>query len=282
MLHCNVQDTQLSVVPLTRTRVCAVSYLNTVPLVWGMLHGPQQNVFDLSFSVPSICSDNLRAGAVDIGLIPCAELNRQPLFYAPEVGISCRGAVRSILLISQVAPDRIRTLAVDSGSRSSVMLARIVLDRKFGARPTVFARPPELISMLGVADAALIIGDPALRIDPAALPYTVLDLGAEWFELTGLPMVFAVWAGRQEFLTQAARQAFLGSWEFGRDRIDEIVRDSAPRYGVSEDLVRQYLTRHIVFELGEPERRGLELYLRWAADLDLATAEALHPAQSST
>lgn len=248
-------------------RVCAVSFLNTVPLVWGFLKGAQRGVFDLSFSVPSVCADRLESGEVDIGIVPCAELQRLRLDYFPDVGIACHGAVRSILLISRVAPGSIRTLAVDSSSRSSVQLARIILEERYSGSPRIITMPPDLDSMLSAADAALIIGDPALRLDPAALPYLVLDLGAEWLGLSGLPMVFAVWAGRPACLTPRARAAFADSCRYGLERIEEIVRDREASHGFPADVAREYLTRYIHFSLGPLELRGLSEYTRLVRSL---------------
>src|SRR5450432_1409947 len=176
-------------IPTTpKLRVSAVSYLNTTPLVWGMLHGAQQDLFDLDFRVPAGCADQLASGAADIGIVPSFELTRQDLEIIPGTGIACRGPVRSILLISSRPAAEIRTLAVDSSSRTSVELARVILERKFQASPRQFPHAPDLDAMLRIADAALIIGDPALRIE-LSVPYHVYDLGAEWVEMTGLPMV---------------------------------------------------------------------------------------------
>src|SRR5687767_8455141 len=107
MLHCALTQ----VLPPARPRACAVSFLNTVPLVWGMLHGPQVDVFDLSFSVPSECADRVARGDADLGILPVAEIHRLGLPYLRDVGIACTGAVRSILLVSRTAPENIRTLA---------------------------------------------------------------------------------------------------------------------------------------------------------------------------
>src|SRR6266852_5374370 len=104
--------------------------------------------------------------------------------------------------------------------------------------------------MLTVADAALIIGDPALRLDPGALPYHVYDLGREWTEMTGLPFVFAVWAGRKDCITEPVIAAFQQSWHFGREHLDDIVRHESAARGFPPDLVRRYLTQHIVYEVG--------------------------------
>lgn len=243
-----------------------VSYLNTVPLVWGMLHGGERGLFDLSFALPAECADRLAAGSADIGIVPSVELNRQKLEIIPGTGIACRGPVRSILLISKVPFEQIRTLATDSGSRTSVALSRIVLARKYGVEPALFSQRPQLGSMLEQCDAALIIGDAALVLDPAQLPFHVLDLGAEWTSMTGLPMVFAVWAARAG-LPRQDPQPFLASLHFGLAHMNEIVNEWYPRLGISEALTREYLTRNIVFELGETEYAGLAAFRKYAAEL---------------
>jgi predicted solute-binding protein len=237
-----------------------------------MLHGSQRGLFDLDFRVPAGCADQLASGAADIGIVPSFELTRLNLETIPGTGIACHGPVRSILLISSRPAAEIRTLAADSSSRTSVELARVILDRKYGASPTLIRQPPDLEVMLRSADAALIIGDPALRIDPARLPYHSYDLGAEWLEMTGLPMVFAVWAARPGVCTASVAEAFRDSCRFGRDRIEQIVASEAPRREFPPALVREYLTRHIVHELGPRDYEGMELFFRYARDLAEAGA----------
>ena len=255
-----------------KLRVCAVSYLNTSPLVWGMLHGPQRGLFELDFRIPAGCADQMAAGAADIGIVPSFELTRQDLEVIPGAGIACRGPVRSILLISSRPAPLVRSLAADSSSRTSVQLARVILERRYGAEFESVPHPPDLEAMLGQADAALLIGDPALRIDPARLrnsarpPYFVYDLGAEWVEMTGLPMVFAVWAGRRGVVTPAIIEAFRASCGYGRARIEEIVAAESPRRPFAAELVREYLTRNIVHELGPREYQGMDLFLKYALE----------------
>jgi chorismate dehydratase len=257
--------------------VCAVSYLNTVPLVWGFLHSPDQELreaFDLSFALPSACADQLASGEADIGIVPVVEIARQKLSYFRETGIACRGPVRTILLISKVPMREIRTLATDAGSRTSVMLSRVILAEKYGATPRTISRPPDLAAMLGEADAALIIGDAALLIDPTTLPFETLDLGSEWVALTGLPMVFAVWSGRKEVIREPYARAFTESVRYGLEHMDDIARKEAPVRGVSKATVGEYLTRNVVFDLGERDHQGLELYLKKALALDRLTVPA--------
>lgn len=245
-------------------RVCAVNFLNSVPLVWGMLKGPQQPYVDLSFEIPATCADVVESRRADIGLVPVAEVARQGLEIVPGVGISCRGPVRSILLISRVPAGKIRHVAVDSSSRTSTQLARIILRERYGATPILVPRPPVLKTMLDDADAALLIGDSALRIDPENLPHEVLDLGAEWFSLTGLPMVFAAWAGHSPLDQAKLGRILVGSYEFGLAHLDEIVDSEFSRRGVTRDLARRYVSGYIRYPLGPAEQQGLAAFLSLA------------------
>ena len=231
-----------------------------------MLHGEQRGLFELSLAIPAECADRLADGRADIGIVPSVELNRQKLEIIRGTGIACRGPVRSILLISKVPFGEIRTLATDASSRTSVALSRIVLARKYGVEPRLYSERPHLGSMLEHCDAALIIGDAALVLDPAELPFHVLDLGLEWTEMTGLPMVFAVWAARADVPSQDPAP-FLASLRFGMEHIEDIVREEHPKLGISEALAREYLTRNIVFELGEREYAGLSTFLQYASEL---------------
>jgi chorismate dehydratase len=257
--------------------VSAVSYLNTSPLVWGMLHGPQRDRFDLEFRLPAECADHLASGAADIGIVPSFELTRQNLDIIPGAGIACHGAVRSILLISSRPAAQVRTLALDSSSRTSVELVRVILERRYGVAPACVSHAPDLNAMLRIADAALIIGDPALRIDPASLPWHVYDLGTEWVEMTGLPMVFAVWAGRKGMVTPELVSAFHESCRYGLDRMEEIVAAESVARGFDPEAVREYLTHHIVHELGPRDYQGMELFLEYASRGASAVSEFVTP-----
>ncbi len=232
-----------------------------------MLHGLQQRSVQLSFELPAICAAQLSAGVVDIGLVPVGALIEQPMTIYRGTGIACRGPVRSILLISKVAFSEIRTLALDSSSRSSVLLARIILARRYGVEPELITLPPVMTDMLESADACLIIGDPALLLDPDEMRrsgFHVADLGAEWVEMTGLPMVFAVWAGRPGLVPESV---FIDSWRYGMDHLDDIVQTEYARRGITPALAHEYLTEHIVFDLAEREYEGMRLYMQYAAEV---------------
>lgn len=250
---------------LSRLRVCAVSFLNTCPLVWGLERGPQKDLFDLSFEIPSVCADRLAAGTADIGLLPVIETRRQALDYLPGLGIACNGPVRSILLVSHVPAPEIRSLAVDCSSRTSVALAEIILRERFGATPVMHPHGPQLRAMLDIADAALLIGDSALRFHPDELPYHVYDLGQEWNWLTGLPMVFAVWSARPGVLDPSVAGVLRGSADFGREHMEEIIAEESQRRGFDEELVRRYLTHYIHYDLTLEFEAGMKRFLSLAA-----------------
>jgi len=221
-------------------------------------------MFDLDFALPSECARQLAAGETDIGIVPVAALLDGEYEIFRGTGIACHGAVRTILLISKVPFGEIRSVAMDAGSRSSVMLTRIILQQAYGVEPEWHTQPADMVAMLSTADACLIIGDPALRLDPEALRnqgFQVADLGEEWLKLTGLPMVFAVWAGRKDTHTADRERAFIDSYEFGKQHIEAIVQAEYEARGVAAALVREYLTRYIVFELGDKEYEGMDLYL---------------------
>lgn len=229
-----------------------------------MLHGPQREKVDLTFSLPSVCSEELEGGKIDIGLAPIAEIVRQGLEIVSDVGITCRGEVRSILLFSRVPWEKVRTLAADAGSRTSVQLACVILRERYGVKPQVTARKPELPAMLETADAALVIGDPALRIDPENAGVACLDLGAEWLALTGLPMVFAAWAAKPGAVRPEIRQLTAASYTFGEDRIGEIVEAEYRERGVDRDLADRYLRKYIRYEIGAEEREGIKKFTELA------------------
>ena len=233
-----------------------------------MMRGAQKDLFDLRYCVPSECADRLRNGTADIGIVPVVEVVRQKLYHLPGTGIACRGPVRSVLLFSKVPPTQIRSFAADIASRTSVMLTRIILAKRYDARPTVIPMAPDLDLMLAHADAALIIGDPALLLDPEKLPYHCLDLGEEWVEMTGFPMVFAVWAGKPEVLTDEVAEAFAASAKAGLDAIRQISIEQAPIRGLTEEMTRRYLTRHTAFILDESDYHGMKLFLTYVAEIE--------------
>jgi chorismate dehydratase len=253
-----------------KPRVCAVSYLNTAPLVWGFVDGPQKGKVDLTFAVPSICAERVAAGVADIGLNPVIEVERNGFDWLPGVGIACRGPVRSILLVTRRPFDEIKTLATDTGSRTSIELARIILARKYGVEPALLPMAPDLKRMLEAADAALLIGDAALMVEPTDLNHACLDLGDEWGEMTGLPMVFALWSGLPGGCRQELAPLFVESARYGLAHLESIVEHEADLRGFTKPLVRQYFAKNVHLLLDDTDYEGMRLYLRYAAELQPA------------
>lgn len=260
-------------------RVSAVSFLNTSPLVWGLLHGPQKGRMNLRFVLPSECADDLREGRADIGLVPIIELARQPdLSVIPGSAIACQGAVRTILLVSKRPIGEIRSFAADTSSRTSVVLASLILRASGVETPQVIPHAPDLDAMLRLADAALIIGDPAFEIDPGmdawnGRPVFVYDLGEQWVEMTGLPMVFAVWAAKGRVDTASAG-VFAESRRYGLHHAEEIVRMESQARSFDPELVRDYINNRISYDLGPRERKAIDRYLQLAQEAGLAPAGA--------
>jgi len=272
-----------------RLRISAISFLNTAPLMWDFEHPDSADPkllenFEFDYTVPSKCAQQLAAGTADIGIIPSITYATIPgLAILPDVAIASKKAVRSILLVLNKPLEQVRTVALDTSSRTSVVLTQILLtqflrgenERKF------VAMDPDLDSMLSKCDAALLIGDSALKVDRSR--YQAIDLAEQWRKFTGRPFVFAFWAVRVASLNQAAQGYDLGE-VFSRSRdhglepsnIDHIAREWASRLGMTEVDVRAYLTENIHYTLDEENAEGLELFYRYAAEFGfIAEAPAL-------
>ncbi len=276
---------------MSRPRIAAVAYLNALPLIYGLSRGRHRGFCELSLAPPSECARLLQEGLADVALIPSVEFARAAgLAAVPGMGISARREVRSVLLISQVEPSGIRTLAADHSSRTSVALARIVLARRHGCRPRIEPMPPSLPGMLLRHDAALLIGDAALRasLPEARTPRTgfVLDLASEWHGLTRLPFVFAFWACRPVIPVRDVASVLDDSLEEGLANIGRIASEEAERVGLPSDLLRSYLTESIHYTLGGEETDSLRVFYRICGEEGLlatgwrATLEAADPSQS--
>ena len=241
-----------------------------------MQYGPERDRVDLSLAIPSECAARLGDGRADCGLVPAIELIRQPLSIVCDLGIVSHAAVRSILLISKVPLHRIGSLAVDASSRTSVMLCRLLLRQMHRCQPALTAMPPNLAVMLASHDAALLIGDPALRIDLDALPYAAWDLGAAWTEWTGLPMVFAAWASPVNHAQRESLGPLLrSSYTSGLQHFSEIVRAESEQRNFPPGLVEKYLGHQIRYEIGPLEQRGLARFLEEAKALDAGDSRVM-------
>ncbi len=244
---------------MPKLRVGIVDFLNSRPLAWGFLKGQHADLFRISFHPPAMVAHLLAEGGLDVGLIPSVEVQRIPrLRVLPDLCVSATHEVRSVLLVSTCPVEEIRRLALDVNSRTSVALTRILCAERWGIDPELVERRPEIDRMLADADAALVIGDPALTVDRER--YLVVDLAAEWRRMTGLPFVFAVWAVRPSVEMPNLAFYFKSSLRFGLQSMDTLVRESAAELELSSDTVRTYLTENLGFFLRDPELRGLETF----------------------
>ena len=244
-------------------RVGVVSFVNSRPLARGLEKERAGGAFELRYLTPAKIADELASGRLDVGLVPSIELVRIPgLVVVPGLAIAATHEVRSVLLVSQVPIAEIRRVALDENSRTSAALARIVLAERYGVHPEMTPAAPDLEAMLATSDAALLIGDSALRVDRER--HLVLDLAGEWLELTGLPFVFAVWAARREAASAVLTARLTASLATGLAELDEIVAEVAAETGHSPLLLHDYYTRNLRFRIGPEEEAGLRAFLRRA------------------
>jgi chorismate dehydratase len=257
---------------MSRLRISTISYLNTAPLMWDFEHGAGGGDFDISYTIPSVCAEALGTAAADIGIIPAAAYATIPdLAIIPEVAIASRRAVRSILLVSKVPVEQIRTVALDTSSLTSAALAKILFAKWLGGPRTYTAMAPDLDVMLATNDAGLLIGDPALQVDRTR--YITLDLAEAWIARTGKPIVFAFWAIRRQALKDRDASAIVHSFKESRDHglkpknLEAIIQEWAPKLGLTAPVARAYLTHNIHYYLDPPCLEGLQLFYRYSEEV---------------
>jgi chorismate dehydratase len=275
-------------------RISIVEYLNTAPLVRGFTHGPLCGKYELSFTVPSQCAEALRSGAVDVAIIPAIEYQRIPdLVILPNLSIASKKSVRSLLLVSRKPIQEVARIALDRGSRSTQALTRILCEKVWHIKPEFFEAAPDLPAMLQLADAALLIGDPALRLAIACAPGAhrdpagdivstaslaglsesgsvyIYDIVEKWRAMTSLPAVLAVWAARREAVTAELVQDFQDSLAYGLQHVDAIASEAAAEMKLPAGELRRYLLENIDYRLDEGNLRGLTRYYQLAAELGL-------------
>jgi len=249
-------------------RLGAVVYLNARPLTWALDREPDR--WRVRYDVPSVCAALLHRGEVDLGLIPSIEYLQQPDYcFVPGVAIGSRGEVATVAIYTRMAIDQVRTIALDTSSRTSVALTRVLCARRFGIAPAFVPHGPDLAAMLERCDAALLIGDPAFEADHDALGARKIDLGSEWTAMTGLPFIYAAWTGRRGAVARADVEALERAQREGLAAVDAI----AAEYGQGDtDRVRRaaaYLRDNVKYGLGPEEAAGLQLFLDYAAELGL-------------
>jgi chorismate dehydratase len=275
-----------------KLRISIVEFLNTAPLVWGFTDGPLAGRYDLSFAVPSQCAEDLKAGRADVGIIPAIEYQRmEDAVVLPGMAVAAKNEVRSILVVSKVPIEQARSFALDTNSRSSVGLVRILCQRHWNIAPQFIDSAPDADEMLARADAALIIGDPALRLRlkvdalEAKVPQGkdcccgdengplikdvqtlfVYDVAQQWREMTGRACVLAIWVARRGTVTPEIVADFQASREYGLAHIGEIAEGAALKLDLPPRALERYLTENIDFSLDDENLAGLKLYFEECA-----------------
>jgi chorismate dehydratase len=249
--------------------IVGVRFLNARPLLAGLEAGIDAP-FPYRFHTrePSACAEALGDARAAAGLIPVAALPYLSHVRAlPELGVAARREVTSVLLVTKVPLARIRVLTAHTASRTSVALARLLLAHRWAAHPTVVPGRPPLDAMLADADAAVIIGDPALAVRGRS-GLAEVDLAAAWVEWTGMPFVFAVWGVAPDAPREIAT-LFSESLAFAEAHWEELVSRWAAAHGVEPARTQRYLTQALIHRLGSEERAGMELFLQRAATAGL-------------
>src|SRR5438067_3829026 len=233
-------------------RIAASSYLNTAPLIWSFIHGTQRDSVELfTDTAPARCAEMLERGEVDAALVPVIEYQRMPeVLLVPDVCVGSKSAVRSVVLVTHRNNlKKVERVALDESSRTSVALVKIIFREFLGFEPEWISAAPDLKSMLRAADAALIIGDPAMKIPRDQ--FRVFDLAALWHEFTGFGFVFAMWMARTASVEQIRSINFAAARDEGLANLDQIAADYATRIRLSETEIKNYLTENVVFSVDE-------------------------------
>jgi chorismate dehydratase len=252
----------------SKLRIGAVSYLNTKPLVYGLAQRAPQA--ELVFDLPSRLADRLTAGELDVALIPSVEYFQNPSYsIVSDACIGCRGAVLSVKLLFRTPPSKVRTLALDEGSRTSAALSRILLSERFGLDPVRQPFPLGMPLEATSADAVLMIGDRAIH-PPQGEFVEIWDLGEEWCRWSETSFVFAAWVARAGVDLNGLELALNEARDEGVEHLAEIAAAEAQQVDLSTEQVLDYFRDNLYFFLGPREQRGLELFYRHASELGLA------------
>lgn len=268
-----------------RPRLGHIRFLNSLPIYYGLVKNGFLHSLDLVNSTPTDLNQKLNAGQLDISAISSIEYLRhhRDLLLLPDLSISADGPVQSITLLSKAPLAELngRAVALTSASATSHVLTRIILEQRYGTRPSYFISSSKLDDMLAAADAALLIGDAALHAQLAATDLLVYDLGREWKDLTGKIMVYAVWAVRREFAAQAielVHELYLAlqwSLRYGLEHIEEIAQVAAHWEPLSAQDLAAYF-RGLHYSFGQSYQEGLLEFARRAQQLgELAEVPSL-------
>jgi len=248
-----------------KPRIAASSYLNTAPLIWSFTHGSQRDAVELfTDTAPARCAEMLAAGEVDAALVPIIEYQRiDDVSIVPDVCVGSKTAVRSVVLVTRKNNlKKVERVALDESSRTSATLVKIIFREFLGFEPAWQSAAPNLHSMMQQADAALIIGDPAMSV--AREQFRVFDLATLWHEFTGLGFVFAMWMVRNQSVAKVRAIDFAAARDEGLVNVGQVIASYPHQMPFSENEMRQYLTENIVFTVDEEMQKGLTLYFELA------------------
>jgi len=238
-----------------KIRVGAVSYLNTKPLIHGFEQGLMNDAVDLRIDYPARIADALHLKNIDIGLVPAIMLASEPgSRIISDYGIACRGEVASVCLFSDVPLDKIERILLDYQSRTSVALLQLLLKDHWKIGPELVDAEAGYEKMISGTTAGLVIGDRAF--EQRLVSKYIYDLGQAWFDMTGLPFVFAAWIAHADFSPEF-RSAFNAANEAGLNRLDEVIAAA----GHCHYDLHTYYTKNILFRLDEEKKKGLALFL---------------------
>ncbi len=248
-------------------RLGAVGYLNARPLTWALDRDPDR--WAVRYDVPAACAALLHEGAVDLGLIPSIEYLQGDYRFVPGVGIGSRGAIASVALYARRPLGEIRHVALDTSSRTSVALVRVLCHHHFRIAPHFVPHGPDLAAMTRDYDAGLLIGDPAFDADHASLGLSKIDLGEAWTAMTGLPFVYAAWTGRAGAVGPDDVRALQAAQAEGVRSIEAIAAEYGRGDAGRAARAGSYLRDNVKYGLGTEDAAGLQLFLDYAADLGL-------------
>ncbi len=253
----------------TPLRLGAVGYLNARPLTWALDREPQR--WRIRYDFPAVCSGLLEAGEVDLGLVPSIDYLSAPDYrLVPGIGIGSRGPVASVALFARTPISAVRRIALDTSSHTSVALVKVLCRHRFHIDPEFVPHGPDLAVMTRAAEAALLIGDPALEADPAALGLQKIDLGEEWTAMTGLPFIYAAWTGRAGAIGASEIRRLQDAQSEGARSIDAIAAEYGRGNAVAAVRAAVYLRDNVRYGLGADEAKGLQAFLDYAADVKAA------------
>jgi chorismate dehydratase len=250
-------------------RIGAVGYLNARPLTWALDRAPER--WQVRYDLPAVCATLLHRGDVDLGLIPSIEyLQSTEYRFVPGVGIGSRGPIASVALYTRVPIGEIRQIALDTSSRTSVTLIRVLCHHHFRIAPEFVPHGPDLAEMTRKHGAGLLIGDPAFDANHEALGLEKIDLGEQWTAMTGLPFIYAAWTGRSGVVEPEDVRALQDAQGEGVRSREAIAAEYGRGDAARTARAAMYLRDNVKYGLGADEVAGLQLFLDYAADLGLA------------